>query len=400
MSSEAEHQGWAMVNKKRGESKFQKKIDEDARAIQDHIIKVGNDFRRHHPWMEKYQDLIGLSILTTGITVTLTCAYLIWTDSYNSIKVPNFLVVIFPKLARATFAIPYWVLFLISMFATSIVHEIEHDTIHNMYFPRNKAVNNLMLLAGWLVRWNIINPWLRRRLHFWHHKASGTESDLEERGITNGHPFGLKRLLMCADGILSTLLRPIEIAKTARAYHRAQTKKDAFVIPPLFPFGMMHYAMVYSFLAYHTCSLTNDLAVAGGGDGCIERLPNFIIDWMPIMSKYFWAIGFPNAVRQFMLFFISSSVHYFGDINIGDVHHQTQVWLTWLTLPFDLFTFNFSGTHAIHHYVARDPFYIRQLTAHEVYPVMKQHGTRFNDFHSILRSNRFLQDYVEKSWHW
>jgi hypothetical protein len=41
------------------------------------------------------------------------------------------------------------------------------------------------------------------------------------------------------------------------------------------------------------------------------------------------------------------------------VIQQTQVLNPWWMLPFQLFCFNFGSTHAIHHFVVRDPFYIR-----------------------------------------
>ena len=39
-----------------------------------------------------------------------------------------------------------------------------------------------------------INPFVRKKLHLHHHKASGNADDLEERAITNGEPYGVKRL--------------------------------------------------------------------------------------------------------------------------------------------------------------------------------------------------------------
>jgi hypothetical protein len=45
----------------------------------------------------------------------------------------------------------------------------------------------------------------------------------------------------------------------------------------------------------------------------------------------------------------------------------------------------------MHHFVVSQPFYLRQMVAHKVYPVMKENGVRFNDFGSILRANRFAK---------
>ena len=69
---------------------------------------------------------------------------------------------------------------------TSLLHELEHDLIHWQYFKNNKVIHHLMMLGVWVFRPGTINPWIRRHLHFLHHKTSGTSSDIEERGIGNG----------------------------------------------------------------------------------------------------------------------------------------------------------------------------------------------------------------------
>jgi peptide/nickel transport system permease protein len=40
---------------------------------------------------------------------------------------------------------------LLSALCASIVHEIEHDLIHNLYFKRRPAVQNALLGIGWLI---------------------------------------------------------------------------------------------------------------------------------------------------------------------------------------------------------------------------------------------------------
>ena len=64
----------------------------------------------------------------------------------------------------------------------------------------------------------------------------------------------------------------------------------------------------------------------------------------------------------------------------------------WWLAPLHLFCFNFGGTHAIHHFVVRDPFYLRQATAKAVYPILKKYGVRFDDYGTFLRSNRWTAD--------
>jgi hypothetical protein len=55
-------------------------------------------------------------------------------------------------------------------------------------------------------------------------------------------------------------------------------------------------------------------------------------------------------------------MHYYGDVELGNVIQQTQVLTPWWMMPFQLFCFNFGSTHAIHHFVVKEPFYIRQMT--------------------------------------
>ena len=97
----------------------------------------------------------------------------------------------------------------------------------------------------------------------------------------------------------------------------------------------------------------------------------------------------PNVLRSFCLHFVSSNMHYHGDVTPGDVIQQTQVLNPWWLLPFQAFCFNFGSTHAIHHFVVKEPFYIRQWTAPTAHRVMREMGVRFNDFGTFVRANRW-----------
>ena len=96
----------------------------------------------------------------------------------------------------------------------------------------------------------------------------------------------------------------------------------------------------------------------------------------------------PSFLRTFCLHFISSNMHYYGDVEARNVMQQCQVLNPWWLLPMQVFCFNFGSTHAIHHFLVKEPFYIRQMTAAEVKPVMKAMGIRFNDFGTFVRANR------------
>ena len=84
-----------------------------------------------------------------------------------------------------------WIVLFSVAFWTSLLHELEHDLIHFMYFKKNKWIQNFMLLGVWIFRPMTINPWLRREIHFHHHRVSGTRTDVEERGLTNGEKWNL-----------------------------------------------------------------------------------------------------------------------------------------------------------------------------------------------------------------
>lgn len=97
----------------------------------------------------------------------------------------------------------------------------------------------------------------------------------------------------------------------------------------------------------------------------------------------------PNLLRSFCLHFVSSNMHYFGDVEDGNVIQQTQVLNPWWLLPVQLFCFSFGSTHAIHHFVVKEPFYLRQWTARQAHAVMREMGVRFNDFGTFRRANRW-----------
>ncbi len=68
---------------------------------------------------------------------------------------------------------------------------------------------------------------------------------------------------------------------------------------------------------------------------------------------------------------------------MGNVIQQTQVLNPWWMWPLQAFCFNFGSTHGIHHFVVKEPFYIRQMTAKVAHKVMAEMGVRFNDFGTL-----------------
>jgi hypothetical protein len=64
-------------------------------------------------------------------------------------------------------------------------------------------------------------------------------------------------------------------------------------------------------------------------------------------------------------------MHYYGDVEAGNAMQQTQVLNKWYFIPMQMFCFNFGSTHAIHHFVVNETFYVRQFTAAKAHKVMQ-----------------------------
>lgn len=283
--------------------------------------------------------------------------------------------------------IPWWLCIPLSAIFASFIHELEHDLIHTLYFRKNPLAYQLMMALCWITRPSTVSPWVRRRLHLHHHKYSGSDSDLEERGITNGERWGWRRLLMTGDHMLAVALRPHQMRETVKAFIKAQQPRSREEVTMLIreqrlsfmPLSFLHYAIWYGFLAYH--AVAGVLALAGSplpASGFMSFIDATVVVWLA-----------PNVLRVFCLHFISSNMHYYGDIDSNNVLQQCQVLNPWWLWPMQLFCFNFGSSHAIHHFVVSQPFYVRQLSVPVAHRVMREHGVRFNDFGAFRRANRW-----------
>lgn len=325
--------------------------DEQTRRIKAAIRARGIELRRRYPLLRRQNEIgLVLQLLAFGGMVTGACLY-------------------------AAGVLPAWAAIASAAFLASIAHEIEHDLIHKLYYPRHPRVANALLALGWLMRPSTINPWVRRELHLLHHKISGTLGDVEERSISNGEPMGARRLLMMADGFCSVLLRPLPpgtrwffVKRAARAF---------------FPLGFVHYGIWYAFLLFHAVDLGARVLGTPLAHAPLVLRVMGVVDFLTVV------LVAPNVLRSFCLNFVSSSLHYFGDVAEGDVLRQTQVLTPWCLLPFQLFCVNFGATHAIHHFWVPEPFYLRQLTAPAAHAVMRANGVRFNDLGTFRRANRY-----------
>lgn len=340
---------------------------EKVQIIRTRVQAAGDAMKARHVWLA-HQNLIGLCIQlgAVGGMVLMSVLYL-------------------------QGVAPAWLTIVAVGIFASITHEMEHDLIHHMYYKHQPRMQNFLLLIGWLARPSTINPWMRREIHFHHHKVSGSETDMEERGITNGERWGLKRVLMLADGILAVVLRPLEMRKMSHKYVTLVLKpkskaeyRRAMRMKALsyFPLGNLYWAAWHAWVVWHAVD------IGARALGAPIEWSSTMLSIMDVLNPLAVCLLIPNFIRSFCLHFISSSMHYYGDIESSNIMQQCQVFTHPIFWPMHLFCFNFGSTHAIHHFVVGQPFYLRQMIVKDAHAVMREMGVRFNDFGSFRRANR------------
>merc|ERR1711907_509245 len=250
-------------------------------------------------------------------------------------------------------------------FYVSILHELEHDLIHDMYFKEQKWLQNLMFATIWAAKVNA-NPWWRKPMHLKHHKTSGQLDDIEERLIGLALPIGFKRIAITLSPFGAFLIMN-EVAEDSKKMNSlpgvSMIRTSILNLPVLLP---AHLALAGIFM--------------GGW------IPGF---WYEVCWNICMILFFPNVLRQASLQIVSTGCHYYGDIPEKNVFFQNQVLNHWVFYPLQAFCFNFGETHILHHYVTRQPFYLRQMTAPGVMDEMRKQGVRFNDLEIYARAHRY-----------
>ncbi|MDH5326965.1 MAG: fatty acid desaturase [Gammaproteobacteria bacterium] len=328
--------------------------------------KIANIYqiaRQKHPWLA-HQNFIGFTIFSVCVLGVFLNSYFYFYGELSA-----------------------WVVVPLSAIWMSILHELEHDLLHGLYFNKNRTIHHLMLLGGYLLRPTTINPWLRRKVHIRHHRLSGTAADLEERAITNGERWGVRRFLMLTDNMLTMLLRPMAIFREVNRLYRLGeiTQQDirnfiAIALLGYAPIGIAVHLLWYFFVLYYVAAAITSLF------DIHLVLTVEDIAWVNLLVVTLIA---PNILRTFCLQFVSSNIHYYGDIGCGDLRKQCQVLDVWWLWPVQVFCFNFGKTHAIHHFCPQEPFYLREMRSAQACEVLKQAGVRFNDIDSFFRANRY-----------
>jgi fatty acid desaturase len=321
------------------------------------IKQSDSELRQTYSFL-KHQDLICAVIFTGSLSLISLFSYL-----YVTGYLPAILTILL-------IALPL-----------SLLHELEHDIIHNLYFKKQRWFQNVMFVFIWIFKLHSY-PWYRRQLHLKHHLLSGQMNDAEERLIGLGlspdftrmavtvHPFGG---LLVSDDIskdskyLNLLTMKLKNAPTALVF--------LFITRTFLTYNVLF--LIYSFLNYDI--------------NTIYGLNRFY----PVIHALSICICFPNLLRQGCLVLMSNSCHYYGDIPLNTVYYQNQILDSWFVFPFQLFCCNFGATHIIHHYVVSQPFYIRHFTGRAVKDMMVNLGIRNNDFGILWRSNRYTIDAKE-----
>ncbi len=121
------------------------------------IRSADHALREKYPVLN-YQNFIGLAITIGGATGMVIVSY-----------------------AYFQGWIPPWLALVCNAFLASLLHEIEHDLMHELYFRHSRWVQNIMYGIVWTFRGNTLSPWARKSLHLNHHKASGKRNSYFNR---------------------------------------------------------------------------------------------------------------------------------------------------------------------------------------------------------------------------
>jgi fatty acid desaturase len=315
-----------------------------ARAIRAAIRQEEQRLRSRFPWLG-YQNLLGLLCFIGGILACAGIALL-----YLRGKLSGWLTV--PLLALPL----------------SVLHELEHDLIHDQYFRRARWFQNVMYTVIWFLKLGL-NPWYRRTLHLRHHRFSGQEIDVEERLIGLGIPFGFLRIFLAVHPYGSLFLFE-RIKKEAPDFQ--PMKLFLLSLPTYGPLVMLTYAGVLYWLQI----------LFLGQASLVFPESAWHTAWVLCLL-----LLLPNTLRQFCLVLMSSYSHYYEDIP-NDVYYQNQILRARYLWPLQLFCFNFGATHIIHHYVIAQPFYVRQLVARAAHEALIGNGVRVDDLDIVRRANR------------
>ena len=126
----------------------------------------------------------------------------------------------------------------------SLLHEIEHDLIHRLYFRTRKWLHHATMALVWILRANLVHGWYRRRMHLHHHRVSGSGVDLEERLLGLGMPWGVKRVLITLDGAWSYFLNAPTLEREVPGFRRRELFWASLPVFPLYAAALTGYPVL------------------------------------------------------------------------------------------------------------------------------------------------------------
>lgn len=325
------------------------------RAIREAIRVEEQRLFARYPWLV-HQDLLGLFCFLGSLGVLGCVAWLYLSGM-----------------------LAWWWTIPLMALPLSVLHEIEHDLIHNLYFRRHRWLQNVMFFVIWYCKLGL-NPWYRRGIHLRHHRLSGQKADIEERLLGIGLPFGPTRLLVAIHPFGAVFL-----------FNRIRRDSPDFQGWRLTLLSLPTYLplLCVSLAFFGYLWLMTGLSPAWDP---IRMLP---AEAWPFVRDMSVLMLFPNVLRQTCLVLMSSYSHYYEDIPEHDVYYQNQVLCGPLTWPLQVFCFNFGATHIIHHYVVSQPFYLRQMVAGAVHAEFERQGVRVNDLGTVIRTNHWHREPAE-----
>lgn len=284
------------------------------RKICDEIRKAEVELKEKYPIL-KQQDTLGMLIFMVSL------AMLIFTITFYY-QASQW----FPNMSYSTSTI---IVMISYAFWTSMLHELEHDLIHNLYFKSHRWIQDVMFFFIWISKLHG-NPWFRRDLHLKHHIISGQTNDAEERLIGLGLPLGWKRMAVTIHPVGGTIVT-MDIAKDCEFLNVKKMNQTSAPVVAIFV-ALFKLFSVYVFL--QAAVATYDAETAHVMLSRYPRLWSFAWDMNMI-------IVIPNILRQSSLQLMSNITHYYGDIPEKSVYYQNQILDHWMCVPFQLLCCNF-----------------------------------------------------------
>ena len=159
--------------------------------------------------------------------------------------------------------------------------------------------------------------------------------------------------------------------------------KLRFVAKACFPLTYIALAIWYSFLVLGLLT-SSPAASPPAALAAVLGCPVLTVVW----------IG-PNVLRVACLHFISSNMHYYGDVEEGNVVQQTQVLNRWWLAPLQ----RSAPTSAAPTGSTTSCPVIRSTSASSppaAHRAMRENGVRFNDLGTFRRANRLGEKIVSR----